>query len=174
MPIHTTRLCALQLGCFVLIALMLAGAQAKLNQQNQDRQSTPTPGADYSGIYSFLQDGEFVQITVEDQGRVIGFVSRYAGPENADGFLEHFFKSGKLDGNRLVFSTEAVQGVSYEFRGTVERGEGKSRDDEAYYLLKGTLVENTTGEAKKTSSRAREIALKSFPKDFAPPPAEKK
>jgi len=41
-------------------------------------------------------------------------------------------------------------------------------------VLKGTLVENTTNEAKKTPSQSREVALKSFPQDVAPPQAEKK
>jgi len=173
MPIRTIRFYVLQVGCFVLIALMLAGAQAKPNPQKEDRQSPATPGADYSGMYSFLRDGEFVQVTVEDQGHVIGFVSRYSEPEGDSGFLDHFFKSGKIEGNQLAFSTETVHGVSFEFRGSVERGEGKSRGDEAYYVLKGTLIENTTGEAKKTSSRSREVALKSFPQDLAPPQEKK-
>lgn len=42
--------------------------------------ATPNPSAkpveDYSGMYSFLQDGEFVQLTIEDAGRVTGFISR--------------------------------------------------------------------------------------------------
>src|SRR5208282_4930175 len=178
MPIHANR-CrtspALQLACFVLFALMSASVQANPDQQHKDRQSPATPGADYSGMYSFLREGEFVQVTVEDQGRVTGFVSRYGDSEGERGaFLDHFFKSGKLDGNELTFTTETVQGVSFEFRGTVERGEGKSRGDEAYYVLKGTLVENTTDEAKKNSSRLLEVVLKSFPQDLAHPPAEKK
>ena len=170
MPIRTTRFYALPLACFVLGAL-LAGAQANPNQQ-----SPPVPGADYSGMYSFLRDGEFVQVTVEQQGHVIGFVSCYADSdsEGTGGFLDHFFKSGKLDGNQLSFTTETVHGVSFEFRGTIERGEGKSRGDEAYYVLKGTLVESTTDEAKKTSSRSIQVVLKSFPQDLAPPQAEKK
>ena len=167
---------ALQFASFVLFALMLAGGQAKSDRQNPDRQnkdqqSPATPGADYSGMYSFLRDGEFVQVTVEDHGNVIGFVSRYADKEGDSGFLDHFFKSGELDGNQLAFTTETVRGVGFEFRGTVERGEGKSRGDEAYYVLKGTLVENTTDEGKKTSSRSREVAMKSFPKDLTPPGA---
>ena len=178
MPIHTPRFHALQVACFVLSAWMLAGAQANPNLQNEDRENkTPSPakpGADYSGMYSFLRDGEFVQITVEDQGRVTGFVSRYGDSESDRGvFLDHFFKSGKLDGNQLAFTTETVHGVSFEFRGTFERGEGKSRGDEAYYVLKGTLVENTTDEAKKTSSHSHEVALKGFPQDMAPPHPER-
>jgi hypothetical protein len=178
MPIHANRFYALQVACFIVFALMLAGAQAKPDEQNKEGQSKApnpaAPGADYSGMYSFLQEGEFVQITVEDQGHVIGFVSRYGDSESDGGFLDHFFKSGKLDGNQLAFTTETVHGVSFEFRGTFERGEGKSRGDEAYYVLKGTLVENTTGEAKKTSSRSRQVEMKSFPQDMAQPPSEKK
>jgi hypothetical protein len=179
MPIRTTRSYALQLACFVLFVWTLAGAQAKPDRQSNDRQNrvpTPaTPGADYSGMYSFLREGEFIQITVEDHGRVTGFVSRFGDAESDRGvFLDHFFKLGKLDGNQLAFTTETVHGASFEFRGTIDRGEGKSRGDEAYYVLKGTLVENTTDESKKSSSRSREVALKSFPQDMSPPQAEKK
>jgi hypothetical protein len=169
MPIRYNRFHALQIACFALFALLSASAQA-----NQNRQSPAAPGADYSGMYSFLHDGEFVQLTVEDQGRVIGFISRYADPEGEGGFLDHFFKSGKIEGNQLAFTTDTVHGMAFEFRGTIERGEGKSRGDEAYYVLMGTLVENDTDAAKKTSSRSSEVALKSFPQDLAPPQAEKK
>lgn len=177
MPIHTARFCALKVACFVLCTAMLASAQA--SPEDKARQSpaprSTAPGAEYSGMYSFSRDGEFVQVTVEDQGRVTGFVSRYGDSESDRGvFLDHFFKSGKLDGNQLAFTTETIHGVSFEFRGTVERGEGKNPGDEAYYVLKGTLVENTTDPAKKTSSRSRPVAFKSFPQDMVPPPAEKK
>jgi len=179
MPIHTTRFYALRLACFVLFAFTLAGARANLDRQNKDGQnqapSPATPGADYSGLYSFLRDGEFVQITIEDRGRVTGFVSRYGDSESDRGvFLDHFFKSGKLEGSQLAFTTETVHGVWFEFHGTVERGEGKSRGDEAYYVLKGTLIENIIDETKKTSSRSREVALKSFPQDMAAPRADGK
>lgn len=170
----SSRCCPLQIMCFVLLALMLAGAQTKEDGKKNDRHPA-APGTDYSGMYSFLRDGEFVQVTVEDQGHVTGFVSRYGASESDRGdFLDHFFKSGKLDGNQLTFATEIVHGVSFEFRGTIERGEGKNPGDEAYYVLKGTLVENASDEAKKTSSRPREVAFKSFPQDMAPAQAEKK
>ncbi|MBZ5615959.1 MAG: hypothetical protein LAO23_18290 [Acidobacteriia bacterium] len=174
MSIHRTRLHT-QLVCIVILAGMLVGAAANAEQQDKDGQSVAAAGTNCSGMYGFLRDGEFVQVTVEDQGRVTGFVSRYGESESDRGvFLDHFFKSGKLDGNRLAFTTETVHGVWFEFRGTVERGEGKSRGDEAYYVLKGTLIENTIDEAKKTSSRSREVALRSFPEDASPPGAEVK
>ena len=159
---------ALQLACFVCLAFLPMTAQ-------QDKAPAPLPGSEYSGMYSFLRDGEFVQITVEDQGRVTGFVSRYGDLESDRGaFLDHFFKQGKLEGNKLTFTTETVHGIWFEFRGTVERGEGKQAGDEAYYLLKGTLTEYSSDNAKKTSSRTREVALKSFPQDVNPTHAERK
>ena len=169
MPIRTNRICAL--AWFLLCALVLGGAQTNPNRQKQPS----SPQADYSGMYSFLREGEFIQITVEDHGRVTGFVSRFGDSESDRGvFLDHFFKSGKLDANQLAFTTDMVHGASFEFRGTIDRGEGKSRGDESYYVLKGILVENTTDEAKKTSSRSREVALKSFPQDMSPPQEQKK
>ena len=53
----------------------------------------------YSGMYTFLKEGEFVQLTVEDTGQITGFVSRYGDGESDKGaFLDQFFKSGKLTG----------------------------------------------------------------------------
>ena len=159
---------ALPLACFVFLSFLRGAAQ-------QDKAPAPLPGAEYSGMYSFLRDGEFVQVTVEDQGRVTGFVSRYGDLASDRGaFLDHFFKQGKIEGNKLSFTTETVHGVWFEFRGSVERGEGKKSGDEAYYLLKGTLTENSTDGAKKTSSHSREVALKSFPQDVNPTGAERK
>ena len=126
---------------------------------------TKTPGEDYSRMYSFFREGEFVQITVEDAGRVTGFVSRYSEDDSGN-FLDHFFKEGKLDGNRLTFTTKTVHGVWYEFNGTVERGEGKNPGDEAYYELKGTVNENTLDAAYKTKTRTRDVVWKSFPSDI--------
>src|SRR5260370_11599550 len=93
MASHTTHFRALRPACFVFFALMLAGAQAKLEGQNR-AQSPATSGADYSGMYSFLRDGEFVQITVEDQGRVTGFVSRYGDSEKIAALFWITFSNG--------------------------------------------------------------------------------
>ncbi len=117
-------------------------------------------------MYSFLQEGEFLQVTVEDAGRVTGFVSRYGDSDSDRGtFLDQFFKQGKLDGNKLSFTTETVHGVWFEFNGTVDRGEGKTPADEAYHLIKGTLADFRTDTDKKVSSKSREVTFKSFPHD---------
>lgn len=121
-------------------------------------------GSEYSGMYSFLEDGEFVQITVEDDSKVTGYVSRYGegGPDKGV-FVEHFFRSGKLEDNKLAFTTGTVQDEWFDFKGTVERGEGKNPGDEAYYVLKGTLADNRLDAAKKVATHSREVVLKMFP-----------
>ena len=130
------------------------------------------PGAQYSGMYSFLKEGEFVQVTVEEAGRVTGFVSRYGDLESDKGsFLDQFFKTGKLDGNTLAFTTEVVHGTAFDFKGTIERGEGKKTGDEAYYVLKGTLTERVTDVNQKQSSKTREVSFKAFPAEASAQPA---
>jgi hypothetical protein len=135
--------------------------------QSKDRKA----GQEYSGMYTFLEEGEFAQLTVEDTGHVAGFISRYGDGESDKGaFLDQFFKSGKLDGNKLSFTTETVHGVWFDFQGTVERGEGKKQGDEAYYVLKGTLTQNSSDVNKKVTSRSRDVVLKMFPQDAGPAP----
>lgn len=120
-------------------------------------------------MYSFLKDGEFVQLTVEEAGKVTGFVSRFGDGESDKGaFLDQFFKSGEIEGNKLSFTTDVVHGVAFDFKGTVERGEGKNPGDESYFVLKGTLTENDSDVNKKVTSHAREVVLKMFPQDAGP------
>lgn len=161
-----TRRLGILTATILLFASGLATAQDKASQP----QAPAAKSSDaYSGMYTFLREGEFVQVTVEDQGHVTGFVSRYGDLDSDKGaFLDHFFKEGKLDGNKLTFTTETVHGVWFEFKGTVARGQGKNPGDEAYYVLNGTLVENSTDQNKKQASRSREVALKSFPQEASP------
>jgi hypothetical protein len=181
MPIPI-RFYSQKIVCLTVVIWMLAGAQATSSAENKSAQAnnkrTPSqarPGSEYSGMYRFLREGEFVQVTVEDHGSVTGFVSRYGDTESDRGvFLDHFFKTGKLDHNHLVFTTETVHAVWFEFRGMVDRGTGKNPGDEAYYVLKGTLIENTTDEAQKPSARSMEVALKSFPQNLSSPEAQTK
>jgi hypothetical protein len=139
-------------------------------------QSAPENSANsaqgYSGMYTFRKEGEFVQLTVEDDGSVTGFVSRFGDGEQGQ-FVNQFFKSGRLEGNKLNFTTQNVRGASFDFKGTVNRGEGKNPGDEAYFVLKGKLTETLTDANKKTNSHSQEVALKMFPQD-ANPAAEPK
>jgi hypothetical protein len=158
---------------FVALSLALSGA-AFCTQSSQDAGAQQTAqaasgGHAYSGMYSFRTDGEFVQVTVEDEGRVTGFVSRYGdGDSDKGAFLNQFFKTGKLDGNKLSFTTEVVHGVSFEFKGTVERGVGKNPNDEAYYVLRGILTESKSDANKKITAQARDVLFKLFPQEATP------
>ncbi|HKS72156.1 MAG TPA: hypothetical protein VJQ82_03095 [Terriglobales bacterium] len=153
-------------------SMLVAGCVGAIGQAKSSQ--SPTTTNDYSGMYSFLRDGEFVQITVEDEGRVTGFVSRYGEQDSDRGaFLDQFFKEGKLDGKNLSFTTETVHAVRFEFKGTIERGEGKNPGDEAYYLVKGTLTEYATDENKKTTTKVREVVFKEFPQDVQAPSAKR-
>lgn len=147
-----------------VLPLILLTCSSLLAAQNPP---TPAkPAEDYSGMYSFQREGEFVQLTVEDEGRVTGFVSRYGDTESDRGaFLDQFFKEGKLDGTKLTFITDTVHGVWYDFKGTIERGAGKTLAEEAYYVMKGTLTEYRTDADKKVTSKSREVQLKSFPRE---------
>jgi hypothetical protein len=154
----------------ILPALLMLTCLLASGQNTAPNPPAAKPANDYSGMYSFLQDGEFVQLTVEEAGRVTGFISRYGDLESDRGqFLDLFFKSGKLDGKNVTFTTQTVHGVWYDFTGVVERGPGKNPGDEAYYLLKGTLTQNTIDANKKTSSKSRDVAFKSFPQDMGEP-----
>jgi hypothetical protein len=154
---------------FIVAALLLA-CMLSSGKTPAPNRPAPKPANDYSGMYSFLQDGEFVQLTVEEKGNITGFISRYGDLESDRGeFLDLFFKSGKLDGKDLTFTTQTVHGVWYDFRGTIERGPGRNPGDEAYYLLKGTLTQNNTDADKKTTSKSRDVSFKSFPQDLDAP-----
>src|ERR1044071_10378528 len=111
----------------MLLAVGLLLLNINLVAQTGSQQTPPPsskPAEDYSGAYTFLQDGELLQLNIEGEGKVTGFVQRLGDTETDRGlFLDHFFKDAKLDGKNLTFSTKAVHGVSYEFKGTVERGE---------------------------------------------------
>lgn len=132
----------------------------------QNRPVPTQPAEDYSGMYSFQREGEFVQLTVEDEGHVTGFVSRFGDTDSDRGaFLDQFFKQGKLDGIKLSFTTDTVHGVWYDFNGTIERGEGKTLANEGYYVMKGTLAEYRTDADKKVTSKSLEVQLKSFPRE---------
>jgi hypothetical protein len=128
--------------------------------------------AGYSGMYTFLKEGEFVQLTVEDSGQITGFVSRYGdGDSDKGAFLDQFFKTGKLAGKNLTFTTETVHGVWFDFKGTVERGEGKNPGDEAYYTLRGILTESSTDVNKKVSAHLRDVLFKMFPQEAGSVPS---
>lgn len=156
-----------------VVAALMFGASALAQQAPPAQSSQPATPAEtdaraYSGMYTFLKEGEFVQVTVEDNGTVNGFISRYEEGSDKGKFLDQFFKTGKLEGNKLTFTTKLVHGLEFDFKGTVERGDGKNPGDDAYFVLKGTLTENTTDANKKVTSNSHDVVFRAFPQDEAP------
>jgi hypothetical protein len=150
--------------CFTTASARQSSAAAPQNQPAEGKSNRRS----YSGMYTFLKEGEFLQVSVGDDDRVSGFVSRYEDEDQEKGtFVDQFFKSAKLDGNRLTFTTKTVQGVWFDFRGTVERGEGKNPGDEAYYVLRGTLTRNSTDAGEKATSSNHEVEFQMFPRDIS-------
>jgi hypothetical protein len=148
------------------VCLLLFCSLAVAAPQSAPQQPPAAMPQDYSGMYSFQREGEFIQLTIDEKSGVSGFISRFGDSENDRGvFLNQFFKSGKLSGNKLDFTTEIVHGISFSFDGTAERGPGKKMDEEAYYLLRGTLTRNTNDSGKVTGSQSTHVEFKSFPRD---------
>jgi hypothetical protein len=154
----------------LLVLLILLSFVAVAQQQPSE---PPTPNGqpaasadDISGMYSFLKEGEFVQITVQDNV-VSGFVSRYGDTaSDKDAFLDQFFDKAALKDNHLTFTTKKIHGVWFDFDGTVERGPGKTPRDEGYRVLRGTLTHNSEDAGGKPVAKSRQIEMKSFPEDL--------
>ncbi len=170
-----------------MIAFLVAATLAVAQQSTQPQQSAPAkptpnpqappaaplaPAEDISGAYSFLEDGEYLQIDVQE-GKVTGFVSRFNEEPGAKTFLDQLFEKASLEGDKLKFTTRKVHGVWFEFEGKVAKAADKKRTDEGYFLLKGTLTKFTTDANGKSSGKLREVEFKSFQPEgepMAPPP----
>lgn len=119
---------------------------------------------DVSGLYSFVRSGDTLQINVQPDGRVTGYVSRVADGESDRGLmLDMMFEKAALQGNELSFKTKKIHGVWFEFKGPVERGPGKTRDDEGFYVVRGTLTTTREDVNGKGTPLASEVEFKSFP-----------
>jgi len=149
----------------ILVSLVISAGRPWLFAQTQPAKAAAADSI--SGMYTFLRDGEFVQVTVED-GIVSGYVSRFGDSESDKGqFIDQFFDKASLEGDRLSFTTKTVHGVWYQFSGQVTTSPGKQPAQEGYRVIKGTLVQHVTDANKKDSARQRQLEMKSFPQDMS-------
>src|SRR5271166_2362511 len=124
---------------------------------------------DPSGTYSFLREGEFVQLTMDD-GKLSGYVSRFGDTDSDKGtFIDQLFDKASLNGNRLSFTTKTVHGTWYEFTGVITITPGKQPAQEDYRVIKGTLVQHVTDANKVDKPRQRAVEFKAFPQDLSKP-----
>lgn len=126
---------------------------------------------DFSGLYSFLRDGESVQITLDElpsaskkQVPVDGYISRLGSSDSdKDQILDIWIKTGTTDGDNIRFTTKQVHGLSYDFTGRVHRGDAKAKEKEGYFVIEGRLTEHSIDRRGKPAMQEREITMKSFP-----------
>jgi hypothetical protein len=152
---------------FVTIAAA-CHAQGGLSTRGQNRAAQeeaaavpPHAAEDISGMYSFLKTGEFLQITLEKTA-VTGYISRMGDSDSDNGvFLDQFFLKADVQGHDVSFTTRPLHSVWYEFKGKFNRGPTKTKDQDGFYILRGTLKELTSNNADKTvSSHSREVEFK--------------
>ena len=152
----------------------LASAPAAADQKPQQAPasaassapSTTLP-ADVSGAYAFDHNNESIDIDLDRRGKLTGFITRL-GDEETDSNtpLTYFFDQTAVQGDQLQFETKVVHGLWYSFMGTIVRGSGQVRDDEGYYILRGTLsVHHPSNERDKSSQETveqRKVKYKSL------------
>ncbi len=146
-----------------IAAIILSFAAALYAQTpSQTSGATDQPG-DPSGMYSFLKEGEYVQLTMED-GQLSGFISRFGDSDtDRDQFIDQFFSKASLKGDHVTFTTKVIHAIWYEFDGTIQVQPGKQPGQEGYRILKGTLTEHSGDANGKDKVRQRSVEFKSFP-----------
>ena len=154
----------------LLLALCaVTAAEARLHSPLPQSNRAQNASSDLSGTYTFLREGEFVQLTV-DEGRLSGYVSRLGDTDSDRGqIVDQFFDKASLQGDRLTFNTKVIHGVWFEFNGTMSTAPGKKPGEEGYRIIKGTLVEHVTDANGAEKAMQRQVDFKSFPADLSQP-----
>ena len=156
------------IGFLTLVTIVAAcHAQGGLATRGQSQASqqdaaavAPHAAEDISGMYSFLKDGEFLQINLE-KAAVTGYISRMGDSDSDTGvFLDQFFVKADVQGHEVSFTTRPLHSIWYEFKGKFDRGPGKTKADDGYYILRGTLKEFTSNGSKNVATRSREVEFK--------------
>ncbi len=169
-PTRSVAFPADQAGALLKTSFLLLAASALAFGQNgkpvpqsnpaQARPQAPAPAEDISGMYSFLKEGEFVQINIEDDG-VSGYISRLGDRDSDRGtFIDQFFSKASVQGHDVAFTTKPIHGVWFEFKGRFDRGPAKTKTEDGYYVLRGTLNEFVADSEQKTTTRSRQVEFK--------------
>ena len=154
---------------FLCLALLVSFATSLVAQTPSQSGGNFDPEKDPSGMYSFLKEGEYVQLTMED-GELSGFISRFGDSDSDRGqFIDQFFSKGSLKNDHLTFATKTVHGIWYEFDGTIQKQPGKQPNQEGYRVLKGTLKQHSADAGGSDKARERTVEFKSFPEGVSRP-----
>ncbi len=142
-------------------------AQSGLSTRGQNRPDqqeaapvVPHAAEDISGMYNFLKEGEFLQINLE-KAAVTGYISRKGESDSDNGvFMDQFFAKADVQDHAVSFTTRQLHGTWFEFKGKFDRGSAKTKADDGYYVLRGTLKELSTNADKSIATRSREVEFK--------------
>jgi hypothetical protein len=150
--------------CLLLLSSIWAASlsqKARTPAPSPAATNGPPPAEDISGMYSFLKEGEFLQINLDRNGVASGYISRQGDLESDRGaFLDQFFSQASIHGHDVAFTTKAIHGVWFEFKGRFDRGPAKTKQEDGYYVVRGTLKEFTKGTDNNIAFRSREAEFK--------------
>ncbi len=108
--------------------------------------------AEATGFYRFRDDAQGIRI-ISHGGEISGYLLKLGkGTSDKDMVLGYDFSEVAGTRNQLYFTTRQVHGVWYGFEGRVIQQRGLSHDDQANYILQGTLTEHD--EAQQTTQSA--------------------
>lgn len=148
-------------GSLPLVLLLVIVAVLAAPAQPQNPSSVAS--SDISGMFTFLREGEFVQLSVEE-GQLTGFVSRFGDTDDDKGtFIDQFFDKSSVQGDHVTFKTKTVHAVWYEFDGTVTSVAGKQKGEEGYRVLKGKLTLHKADALGKDQASERTVEFQAFP-----------
>lgn len=150
---------------FALLLCLPVLCAIALAQGNAGPQAAPPPNI--SGMYTFLHEGEFVQLS-QDDAVLSGFISRYAD-DKQESFVDQLFRKASWDGKTLSFETRPAKDVWFAFSGSVVFSQDKKPEEEGYRTLRGTLTTYFKDADGKETSKAEAVEFHSFPGDEAKP-----
>jgi len=147
----------------LMLALLTIAGELPVPAAAQQAGNEDTAANNISGAYTFLREGEVLQLTVED-GELSGYVSRFGDSDSdKDQFIDQFFDKTSLKGDQLSFTTKTVHGVWFEFSGVISIAPGRRLGEEGYRVIRGKLVRHTVDANGSEKAMQRQVEFKSFP-----------
>ncbi len=136
------------------------------NSVDSSSQPSSLPN-DVWGSYAFDHSNDSIELDLE-RNKLSGYITRLGDAEtDSNTPLTFFFDQSSIDGEEISFQTRVVHGLWYSFRGTIVRGDGKTRADEGYYVLRGVLAvhhpESGIDKSANETIERRQIQFKSMP-----------
>jgi hypothetical protein len=142
-------------------------AEAEANNAIDAANEPSSLPEDVWGSYQFDHSSDSIELDL-DRSKLSGYITQLGDAETDNNTpLTFFFDRSAIDGGELSFQTRVVHGVWYSFRGTIVRGEGKTRADGGYYVLRGVLAvhhpESGRDKSADESIERRQVHFKSMP-----------